>query len=161
MLPVPPNIDTNKHAGTYLYAANGTPIRTFGTKRLEVNLGLRRDFTWEFTIADVNQTIIGRDFLSHFDLLVDSKRNRLIDGITALHAAGKEPTESPLSIKAVSSEHPFAHILNDYKDVLELNLDKPTNTNSIHCIETSGQYLHAPADCLQKNSRQRRRNSLF
>lgn len=145
MLPVPKNVDTNKHAGKYLYAANNTPIKTFGTKRITVNLGLRRDFTWIFKIADVNQTIIGRDFLSHFDLLVDSRRQRLIDNITGLHTIGKAITHRHISINSVSSAHPFAHILNEFKDVLELNIDKPSKTNAIHCIETSGPATFARA----------------
>jgi hypothetical protein len=43
-----------------------------------LNLGLRRNFTWRFVVADVTQALIGVDFLSHFDLLVDCKHNRLL-----------------------------------------------------------------------------------
>jgi cleavage and polyadenylation specificity factor subunit 1 len=54
------------------------------------NIGLRRDFTWHFILADVMQPLIGSDFLSH-GLLVDCKRTRLLDEITSLttpaHAA--------------------------------------------------------------------------
>jgi hypothetical protein len=38
---------------------------------LNLNLGVCRDFTWRFVEADVTQSIIGVDFLSHFGLLVD------------------------------------------------------------------------------------------
>ena len=54
-----------------LYDANRTPIKTYGTRRLQVNLN--RSFPWDFTIADVDQPIIGTDFLAHYDLLVDEQ----------------------------------------------------------------------------------------
>jgi hypothetical protein len=36
-----------------LFAANGTTIPTYGWISLSLNLGLRRDFTWRFVVADV------------------------------------------------------------------------------------------------------------
>lgn len=56
-----------------LYAANGTKIGVYGVERIATDLGLRRDFTWNFVVADVSCPIIGYDFLSHFDLMVDCK----------------------------------------------------------------------------------------
>ena len=65
-----------------LYAANGTAIPTYGWASRSLNLGLRRDFTWRFVIADVDLPIIGVDLLSHYGLLVDCRNNRLLDGVT-------------------------------------------------------------------------------
>ncbi|GFV45754.1 gag-pol polyprotein [Trichonephila clavipes] len=48
-----------------LYAANGTKIPTYGTKRILLDLGLRRQFTWSFVIADGRQPITRVDFLKH------------------------------------------------------------------------------------------------
>ena len=42
-----------------LFAANGTPISTYGWHTLTLNLGLRRDFTWRFVVADVQLLIFG------------------------------------------------------------------------------------------------------
>ena len=36
-----------------LFAANGTPIRTYGWHTLTLNLGLRRYFKWRFVVAYV------------------------------------------------------------------------------------------------------------
>lgn len=41
-----------------LYAANGTEITTYGSKTIDVDLGLRRNFQWNFLIADIQQTIL-------------------------------------------------------------------------------------------------------
>jgi len=49
-----------------LYAANGSVIPTYGTKTMQPNLNLRREFPWHFIIADVLQPIIGADFLAHY-----------------------------------------------------------------------------------------------
>lgn len=71
-----------------LYAANGSIINTYGQSTLKLDLGLRRAFNWTFTIADVQQSIIGNDFLAHFDLLVDVKKRALIDKTTSLKSPG-------------------------------------------------------------------------
>ena len=36
-----------------------------------VEVGLKRDYTWKFIVADVQQPIIGADFLIHYSLLVN------------------------------------------------------------------------------------------
>lgn len=58
-----------------LFAVNGTPIKVYGQTALKLNLGLRREFIWNFVIAEVSSKIIGADFIRHFDLLIDLKRN--------------------------------------------------------------------------------------
>lgn len=76
-----------------LFAANGTKIPTFGTKHLKIDLNLRRSFSWQFVVADVNQPIIGIDFLKKFNLLIDVKNNCLIDSLTKLSSCGKLPSQ--------------------------------------------------------------------
>ena len=66
-----------------LFAANGTPIPTYGQK-MSLNLGLRREFNWPFVIADISKAIIGADFLKHYNLLVDLKKQHLIDATTGI-----------------------------------------------------------------------------
>lgn len=61
-------------SGFKLYAANHTPIATYGIKLVKVDLGLRRKLDWVFFIADVKQPILGADFLAHYGLLVDLKQ---------------------------------------------------------------------------------------
>ena len=46
-----------------LLAANNSPIVTYGTRSLMLNLGLRRTFRWVFMIANVRNPILGADFL--------------------------------------------------------------------------------------------------
>ena len=72
-----------------LSAANGTPIATYGTRTMTLNLGLRRDFCWRFLVADVSKPILGADFLSHHNLLPDLTNCRLVDSITLLTYRGE------------------------------------------------------------------------
>jgi hypothetical protein len=70
-----------------LFAANGTTVPTYGCITLRLDLGLRREFSWRFVIADVTGSIIGSDFLS-YNLLVDVRHRRLIDNVTTLTVNG-------------------------------------------------------------------------
>ena len=64
-----------------LVAANNTTINTYGTSRLVVDIGLKRDYAWTFIVADVKQPIIGADFLIHYSLLVDLKSRCLSEPV--------------------------------------------------------------------------------
>lgn len=65
-----------------LSAANGSAIDTYGFIELNLNLGLRRNFPWRFIVADCTKAIIGVDFLSHYNLIVDVRNKKLIDSLT-------------------------------------------------------------------------------
>ena len=73
----PSRSNTRKTCSRSLIAANSSPIKTFGTRQMMLNLGLQK-YSWRFIIADVTQPIIGRDFLRSHSLLVDLVNERLI-----------------------------------------------------------------------------------
>ncbi|BHF60219.1 hypothetical protein SprV_0100318200 [Sparganum proliferum] len=77
--------------GLHLQVANCSPISTFGSRSLTLNIGLRRSFSWIFVIADVPHAILGSDFLAEFDLLVDCRRSCLLDRTTGLSVRGPTP----------------------------------------------------------------------
>lgn len=62
-----------------LYAANKTPIYTYGKKLLTLDLGLPKFFKWKFITADVPHAIIGADFLVHHRLIIDLGAHCLVD----------------------------------------------------------------------------------
>jgi transposase InsO family protein len=100
-----------------LFAANGSVIKTYGQKAIPLDFGLRRDFTWNFVVADVSKPIIGNDFLSHFQLLVDVHNRRLIDGTTKLTIDGVASRCSVHSIRTVAGNNKFLTILRQYPEV--------------------------------------------
>ena len=67
-----------------LQAVNHFPIPTHSQISRSLDLELRRDFTWVFTVADLPYLILGSDFLHHFSLLVDMRKRRLIGANTEL-----------------------------------------------------------------------------
>ncbi|GFR15959.1 transposon Ty3-I Gag-Pol polyprotein [Trichonephila clavata] len=140
-----------------LLAANGTKIATFGKKRLTLDLNLRRNFTWSFIIANVNQPIIGLDFLKHYNLLVDVKSGCLIDGITKLTTQGKYTNRDSLTsgISILLGDSEFYNILSQFQDLT--NPSQPTKnkvpTKIHHFIETTGQPTQASLHELLKNSK--------
>lgn len=98
-----------------LHAANSTNIKTFDTRFLHVDLGLRRRYAWNFLVADVTTAIIGADFLSYFGLMVDLKHRRIVDGTTNLKAAGGV-VHSPLhDVTTINYDHPFRQLLAEFQ----------------------------------------------
>jgi len=97
-----------------LSAANGTPIATYGTRMMTLNLGLRRDFHWRFLVADVSKPILGADFLAHHNLLPDLTHCRLVDSITLLTYRG-EMTECQVpEIRTVTGSSTYHRLLQEF-----------------------------------------------
>ena len=133
-----------------LYAANGSTISTYGEKLCTLSLHLRRTFPWVFTIADVSQAIIGADFLKHFDLLVDLRRQCLIDNSTKCTTTGilsEFPLGSISVINHTQSPNQFLNpLLQDFPDIFSPSSGHTlVKHNVLHHIETTGRPVFARA----------------
>lgn len=123
-----------------LFAANGTVISTYGWTQLQLNLGLRRTFTWRFVVADVSKPIIGVDFLSFYNLLVDCRQQRLVDASTTLSvtASSQKSVHAISSVKAIQGNSIYHQLLREYADIT-----RPAGTyremrhNTVHHIRTT------------------------
>lgn len=123
-----------------LSAANGTTIKTYGYVNIKLNLGLRREFNWQFVIADVTKAIIGVDFLSHYNLVVDCRNKRLIDGETTLSAPASltRPSDAISSVKVILGESTFHNILRDFPDITRPHgIHRTPTHNTVHHIHTT------------------------
>ena len=123
-----------------LVAANGTPIPTYGTHQLCLNLGLRRDFRWRFIVADVSKPIIGVDFLSYYNLLVDCRRQRLVDPLTNISVSA--PTQNSghelLSVKTFMGDTKYLDLLRRYPEITRpAGSEQVPNHNTKHYIRTT------------------------
>lgn len=86
---LPPDPKQNLKPGLYkLQAANGTKIDTFGEKAVTIDLGMRRNFLWVFTQANVTTPILGADFLAKFNSSVNMTTYSLVDNLTELSLRG-------------------------------------------------------------------------
>ena len=114
---------------TVLVAANGTPIEVFGTKDLFVDLGLGRIFLHSFIVADVQECILGIDFLKNNSLLLDASKNALLLPQTLTYVDSESLMPKPLMPPdiRVDPESPFAKVDEIYgNDISFLNEDLKT-----------------------------------
>ena len=122
--------------GFSLHAANGSSIPSYGCQSLTLNFGLRRMFPWIFIIADVQQPIIGADFLNHFNLLVDLKNKRLLDSNSHLHVQGITCHHSPLSPdwSITDGDTIYHSILKNFSSITQLPVtnDQPVAGQPVH-----------------------------
>ncbi len=95
---MPPTAADRRHLqeGFTLQAANNTVINTYGKRSLTLDLCLRKSLPLIFIIADVQNPILGADFLRHFHLLVDMHSKSLIDSVTHLQVHGTGSSIAPL-----------------------------------------------------------------
>lgn len=126
-----------------LFAANGTIISTFGYLGLTLDLGLRRAFSWRFVIADVSRPIIGVDFLGYYNLLVDVRNQRLVDGITSLtiHLPCRDSPNAISSVRTTTTEDSTYHrLLREYSAITRPagKLSKPRHSTVHHIRTTPG-----------------------
>ncbi|GFY37362.1 transposon Ty3-G Gag-Pol polyprotein [Trichonephila inaurata madagascariensis] len=100
-LPVPEMFKKLSPEPLQLFVANNSKILTYGSKLLNIDLGLRRNLSWKFLIAFVPIPIIGADLLENFGLLVDLKRRNLIDSVTM---SGISAATDTISVKLISAQ---------------------------------------------------------
>lgn len=130
-----------------LTAANGSIIDTYGTKIIEVDLGLRRSFSHEFILASVNKPIIGADFLAKFGLLPDLKNKKLIDPATSLavNAMRAYNCNTPTP-RLYSIANEFGDILKKFPSLVSPpNFNLPVKHNVLHYIHTKGPLPYTKA----------------
>nr|CAH8856759.1 unnamed protein product [Trichobilharzia regenti]CAH8862441.1 unnamed protein product [Trichobilharzia regenti] len=128
-----------------LRAANQTNIQTYGEQSMILNLGLRRRFTWIFIVADVRHAILGADFLSHFNLLVDISKKKLVDNCTQLKIHG---ITCDYSVHSICIEKPesemFSALLKRFPKILKPSYNVEDISHTVtHKIITTGQPVKA------------------
>ncbi|CAE1170626.1 unnamed protein product [Acanthosepion pharaonis] len=124
-----------------LRAANGSTIETYGNEELTLNINLRHDFKWSFTIADIRTPLLGADFLAHYNLAVHMKTRTLSDNTTSIKITGISSSLNTTRISVATQHDPhYVEILRRYKDLTQPI--KPTDADdhqTQHHIETTGQ----------------------
>ena len=102
-----------------LYAANNSVINTFGERLLHLNLRLRRQLSWVFTVADVSKAILGTE--------------------THLFSVGIIAYEAYSSISTIKEDTPFRELLNEFVEITRpIRLLGATKHGVEHHIVTKG-----------------------
>ena len=132
-------------SSSQLVAANGTSIRTYGEQEVSIRLS-GRTYTWTFIIADVRHPLLGADFLSHFSLVVDVARHRLLntDSFTSVPLCISNIEEN---INLLSPDDNYSDIIKDFDNVfkpeLRLAPGAPAKHGIQHYIKTTGPPVHS------------------
>ena len=128
-----------------LQAANGSRISTFGQRSITIDLGLRRQFRWIFTIADVHTAIIGVDFLSAFGLVIDVKQQKLLDTSTSLSVCARSSHIYSIGIRVSEAEPSvFSAILREFPELTQPSSHSASVPHEVtHTIITKGQPVTA------------------
>lgn len=137
-----------RKSGYMLFAANGTPIATYGTRTMTLNLGLRRDFRWRFLVADVSKPILGADFLAHYNLLPDLTNRRLVDSITHLAYRGEVSECQVPEIRTATGSSTFHRLLQEFPRITRPDgCPFATQHDTVHhIITTPGPRSHKNRD---------------
>lgn len=145
---IPPDRQQQKYPNNniFLFAANKSPIKTYGEKYLTLNIGLRRNLKWNFIIAEVSRPILGADFLTHHNLIISMKQRKLFDGSTNIATKCNIATiESPiLGLSTIDNNDKFHQLLKSFPQITQPQRKLPAATHNIeHHIVTSGQPVFA------------------
>lgn len=132
-------------SGPALEAANGTVIRSFGTRNIPLKLD-SCNCPWDFVIANVTQPLLGADFLCAYNLMVDVKGQRLVDTTTFSSFPLKCTTGQALGVHNVSAAKSYANLLADFPELMTPTFSKPTSRHGVeHFIPTEGTPIHSRA----------------
>lgn len=122
-----------------LHAANGSSIKAYSKKLLNIDLGLRRKFVWSFLVADVSTAILGADFLAHYGIIIDLQNKRLIDSTTKLHSIGGIMIAAVHSVTSVDEKNPFRDLLHEFQEItVPFSLRCQATHDVTHHIVTRG-----------------------
>lgn len=130
-----------KKATFTLQAANGSQIDTYGETSLTLDLGLRRQFPWFFTIAQVKTPILGSDFLAHFNLTVNMSSRTLEDPTTNFSKKGICSNYNSTGISAaLPAANGLRDLLKKYPEITTpFRYTESVRHSAEHRIETTGQ----------------------
>jgi hypothetical protein len=142
----------------WLFLANGERIVTYSTVLMNLDLSLRRTFTWRFVVANGTTPIIGMDFLIHYGLLVDPLEGRIIDRITNLSTEGYRAQTDVMAVMTIVGESMYHRFLAEFPDLTRPPVfRRETIRHGVeHHIETTpGPPVHSKPRRLVPDSLQR------
>lgn len=125
-------------------AANGSPIYLYGTRNVTVDIGFG-PMSWTFTIVSNRQlphSILGADFLAHFNISVDLRQASLIDANYQRRTTGF--TKSIAAVGIHQLPPPVGKLLLRYPKLLADTIIRTDVRHGVsHHIQTHGPPLFA------------------
>ena len=130
--------------GPRLLMADGRPTKAWGSRLIPLQFGSRR-FQFQFLLADVDQPILGADFLAEFDLLVDTKNHQVLQNLSSEPLAPPRFSPTDSSVASVCKLAPdVASLLDEFPAAWNPPTPGKLPERKVeHVIETEGQPLYA------------------
>ena len=139
------------YQGPPIQAANGQPIKIYGTKLLQTQFG-DKTYWWDFIVADVTIPILGADFLIAHRLAVDMANQQLIPTVGIKSTQMKRPVPQNIAAatptpadRATTPE--LLRVLQEFSDIFSETLtprkDLTSKHTAVHRIKTSGKPVRA------------------
>ena len=148
---VPANEQDRKRAPIQreLIVANGTRIRCYGEKKMQLSVGTRK-YEWTFLVADVKRALIGADFLTHSSLLVDLRNKQMVHpddlNATPLQRTRHRSKLTGLAFAATADPSPLAKLFTEFPTITVPNFKINQPKHEVrHTIEMRGQPIRAKA----------------
>ena len=143
------DIESRPMSTSVLSAANGTPIKTFGTRPIPLTVG-HFSGSWPFILARVTRPILGADFLRSSGFLVDVRRKRLVQA-KSWDTAELRPATGARQIFHLQRPEGEIHewIRTSYPEILVPKYSEPTAKHGVVLqIPTTGRPVFTKARCL-------------
>ncbi|GFS79759.1 transposon Ty3-G Gag-Pol polyprotein [Trichonephila clavipes] len=144
---IPANVYQKRNASQQnFFATNSNTINVYGQKTLTLNFNLRRDFMWNFLIADVGSPILGADFLHYFELVPDLINKFHRDTKTKLQSVGHLKHANLHSVLISVSINTIYHkLLKEFPSIVKLpNPNQPVKHNTVHYITKGPPVMAKP-----------------
>ena len=123
IIPPTPSQKASGSQGPALSAANGSSISCYGTTEEEIVIE-GHAYVFEFIIADVQQRILGADYLAAFSLAPNHRNGTILslDTLDVVPHSASSSTPNTSSINRISSASAtpsrFDELLQSYQDII-------------------------------------------
>ena len=135
LVPITPDPDLSPSG--FLLAANGTGIKTYGQTTLTLSFGTSHSYSHTFIKANIEEAIIGIDFLQHFRWRISFHDRSIYDTDHNLYIAVTSNKQTgPLLAQTVQDLQPdIRQLLTQYQDILEKRYGKPILHDYVHKVK--------------------------
>ena len=118
---------------TKLLTEGGFPLPCFCVHSIPLRFGSRH-FSWSFQLAPVSVPILGSDFLSHYALLVDIARARIldVDSLDVLSAVSSPAASDLFCSHLQQVPREIRKLLSEYPDVPPPTIFQPLTWSVPH-----------------------------
>ena len=137
VMPRSPSDRLDEKAKYKLKSANGTAIRTYGTKVVKIKVGSRY-LKWTFVIADVTRPILGIDFMKAHGLIIDPADNCLVNRVTAERIPCQTAADTSRQCLKIEITDPVLLMLQKKPELIDESTPTKKRPNVVHYIHTEG-----------------------